>query len=292
MTEVRKKPRASRTHNLVRTGWLSNQHGAWAMMVVPLLVGSILGGFSWPQALLTFAWLNAFFFFNALGLAMKISSSMRARSKGAPLTAAQKASVLRRQKRYAPALITYGALAALGALALLVVRVQLLVWAPAFAILFGLAAWEVYCGRDRSFLARATAILASQMMTPIAFSLGTHPENWTRMWVATIILSLYFVGTIPYVKTLIRERGESSWLRLSIGYHAAVLATAVVLGALGVLTWWVSALWVLLLARAVAFPLWSAAIGKQLRPAVIGFAEMAVSVATVLTLVLPTALLL
>ena len=111
------------------------------------------------------------------------------------------------------------------------------------------------------------------------------------MWVATVILSLYFVGTIPYVKTLIRERGDVLWIRLSVGYHALVLVVAVVLGALGILSWWISALWLLLLIRAVAFPAWSTAIGKPLRPAVIGFAEIAVSVATVLALVLPTNLI-
>lgn len=107
------------------------------------------------------------------------------------------------------------------------------------------------------------------------------------MWAATVILSLYFVGTIPYVKTLIRERGEVLWIRVSVGYHALVLVVAVILGALGVLSWWISALWLLLLVRAAAFPAWSTAIGKPLRPAVIGFAEIAVSIATVLALVLP-----
>ena len=120
---------------LVRTGWVTNQHGAWAMMLVPILVGSTLGGFSWLQALLTFAWLNAFFFFNALGLWVKVSSSMRGRSAGKPLTVQQKSSVSGRQRRYLPALGTYGALAAVGALGLLVVHPWLVLWAPSFTIL-------------------------------------------------------------------------------------------------------------------------------------------------------------
>mgnify|MGYP002735542183 CR=1 FL=1 len=67
-------------HSLVRDGWITNQHGAWAMMLVPLLVGSLLGGPTWWQALLSFAWVVAFFFFNAFSMWVKVMARARARA--------------------------------------------------------------------------------------------------------------------------------------------------------------------------------------------------------------------
>ena len=283
-------PHGARVHALVRKGWLTNQHGAWAMMLVPILVGSILGGFTWPQALLTFAWLAAFFFFSALGLWIKVGASARKRFGGKPLDPKRKAAVARRQARYRSALITYASLAAVGALGLVLIKPDLVVWAPALAVCFGVAVWEMWRDADRSFLARASAVMASQLLTPIAFSLGSNPHDWARMWLATAVLTLYFVGTIPYVKTLIRERGSRAWIRGSIAYHGAVLTVAVVIASVGMLSWWIVALWVLLLVRSVAFPAWSNKLGKPLRPAIVGFTEFAVSTAVVLVLVLPATL--
>lgn len=283
-------PHGARVHALVRKGWLTNQHGAWAMMLVPILVGSILGGFTWPQAVLTFAWLAAFFYFSALGLWIKVAASARKRAGGEHLDPKRRAAVSRRQARYRNALITYASLAALGALVLVLIKPELLWWAPALAACFGVAVWEMWRDADRSFLARTSAVTASQLLTPIAFSLGSHPADWSRMWLATGVLTLYFVGTIPYVKTLIRERGSRTWIRGSIAYHGVVLAVAAAAAGFGVLSWWIVSLWALLLLRAVAFPAWSHKLGKPLRPAVVGFTEFAVSTAVVLVLVLPSTL--
>lgn len=286
-------------HRLAREGWLTNQHGAWAMMILPLLVGSILGGLSWRQLLLTVSWVLAFFFFNALGLWMKVGSSARRsarRRSPSPssgrvrLTPRQKESVRRRQRKYLAPLLTYAALATLGAIGLLILDPGLWVWAPGLAILFGLSVEEMYAGRDHSFLARASAILASQLLTPIAFSLGSHPADWQRVWIATAILTVYFVGTIPYVKTLIRERENPLWIRVSFTYHVVMVVAAIVLAGTGYLSWWIAGLFTVLVIRAVGFPLLSRHLGHPLRPAVIGFTEFAVSLLVVLTLTVPTTL--
>lgn len=263
-------------HDLVRTGWLSNQHGAWAMMIVPLFVGSYLGGFSWTQLLLTAAWFTAFFSFNALGLWMKLAAVARKRDN--PTV---RKNIARRQRVYLPAMLTYATIAAAGALILIILHPKLLMWAPAFAVLAGTAIWEMWRDRERSYLARASAILASGLLAPIAFQLGTDPVAWNKMWVAAVVAALYFLGTIPLVKTLIRERGDTKWLAFSFSYHAVVLVIATVLAALGLVTWWIPGLWLILLARAIAFPIISRQRGP-LKPAVIGFSEVFFSVLVVL----------
>lgn len=43
---------------------------------------------------------------------------------------------------------------------------------------------------------------------------------------AFLALVLYLVGTVLYVKTMIRERGDAGYRRLSVGFHAAALLAA------------------------------------------------------------------
>ena len=58
----------------------------------------------------------------------------------------------------------------------------------------------------------------------------------------------YFTGTVLYVKTMIRERGNASYRRASVTYH--VLA----LGAVAFLSIPIAAVFVLLLVRAAVLP--------------------------------------
>ena len=39
-----------------RKAWVPNQHGAWSMLVLPPIVGWVVGGFSWVNLLLLPAW--------------------------------------------------------------------------------------------------------------------------------------------------------------------------------------------------------------------------------------------
>ncbi len=275
---------SKKMRKLVRNGWLSDQHGAWAMIIVPLLVGSAMGGWAWPQLILSFAWLMALLFFNAFGLWIK------ARGKKAPTTDAARARIRRRQSRYVPALLTYGGLAGAGALYLVFLQPSLLWWVFPLAVVFPVALWEMWVGRDRSMLARGSAIVASSFMTPIAFSLGAAPTNWLRVWIATAYLVLYFLGTVPLVKAMIRERNNPIWRHSCTAYHLIGLAILAGLAGFSLLSWWLVAAWVVLAVRAYIFPFLAAKRPQGLRPATFGFTEFAVSLMVVLVLLLPSTL--
>lgn len=73
---------------------------------------------------------------------------------------------------------------------------------------------------------------------------------------------LYFVGTIFYVKTMIRERGKNSWNALSVGYHMAISVFAAIYAPLVLFGY------LLLLVRAFVLP------QRTLRPAVVGVIEI------------------
>jgi hypothetical protein len=73
------------------------------------------------------------------------------------------------------------------------------------------------------------------------------PEPQQRLDVFVLCLA-YFLGTVVYVKTMIRERGNPTYRRWSIGYHLLALALAAWLGP------WTAALFGWLLVRAARLP--------------------------------------
>ncbi len=272
--------------SLVSRGWVTNQHGAWAMMLLPITVGSIRSGLSGMQLLLLLAWLSAFFFYGALTLWMKVYASNRKRGRARTKRSNHRSRLV----RYRPALLTFGTFAGVGAIALVLLRPELLWWAIPFAALFAVAAWEGIRGREKSIGSRTAAILAANLLTPIAYSLGTHPNSWPDAWIATATLTVYFLGTVPYVKTLLRERGKREWLGASLGYHGAIFVAATVLAGFRYVTWWIPGLAAVWLARAAVLPLISLHGNRPLRPAVVGVTEVGVSVLVALTLILPSTL--
>lgn len=178
------------------------------MLVVPVAVGSVLAGPTWRHALLLVVWLVAFLAYNAAGLWLKAS----------------------RRPRYLPPVRAYGvATVVLGGL-LLAVAPSLLWWAP---VLSPLLAVSLACSarrRDRSWLNDGVTVTAAMLMTVVAAGLGSPGPlpgaGDARTWAATGILAAYFLGTVPYVKSLIRDRGDRTVLAVSVGYHAALVVGA------------------------------------------------------------------
>lgn len=185
------------------------------MLVVPVVVGAVLAGVTWRHGLLLVAWLAAFLAFNATGLWLKAS----------------------RRARYWPPVRAYGLVtAALGG-ALVVSSPSLLWWAPVFLPLLAVSLWCSARRADRSWLNDVVTVVAAMLMTVVAYGLG-EPGPFPgaddpRAWAAAGLLDAYFLGTVPYVKSLIRDRGNRTVLTISIGYHLALGVAALVWAVLG-----------------------------------------------------------
>ena len=96
-----------RSHNIVKNGWVTDQHGSWAMGFVPLILGLWSApNLTWLHGMLCIAWTSGFFFF----------------------AVAEKWLKFRYKPRYRPALITYGAIAAIFSLILIIGAPHLLWW--------------------------------------------------------------------------------------------------------------------------------------------------------------------
>lgn len=182
-------------------GWVPDQHGAWAMLAVPLLIGVVASGGAWVHLPLTVLWFVGYFAFFAVGLWLKS----------------------RFKKRWYPPVRAYALASVPPAIIVLAMRPSLLVWLPAFLPLIGISLLCSYRRRDRSLLNDTVTVMAASLMLPVAFSAG-NGTLWPQIWLSTIIVFAYFVGTIFYVKTIIRERGSRAYQVASTGFHLAVPA--------------------------------------------------------------------
>jgi len=251
-----------------QTGWVPAQHGAWAMLVVPFVVGVALrahDGLALPWFLLPlFAfWMLGYFAFNAGSLWLK-------------------AHPARRRPLVTP-LVTYAAAsAAFGLLTLGAAGPGVLGWVPAYLVLLVPALLLAANRRERATLGGGLTTAAASLMAlvvrfpDVAGLLAWTPQARSATAAAALVFA-YFFGTVFYVKTNIRERGNPRFYALSVAWHVLALLAAAGL--------WAGALasvgWVGLFAAAAL----RAAVVPRLRPPVtplrIGLLEIALSVAIV-----------
>lgn len=260
------KPRARRRRP---PGWVPNQHGAWAMLVVPPIVGAARSGPTWSHLLLFAAWLSAYLAFYAVGLWLKSH----------------------RKPRYRPAALAYAASTAVLGVPLLISHPELLRWAVVFGPLLALSLGYSARRDDRALTNDLLTTAAASAMVVVAGSLGADAAApaplgafgpaWfpggadAELWSAALVLFVYFAGTAFYVKTMIRERGSRGWLVASIAWHVMTLGVTLLV--------WPGAAWLMgiTLVRAVVVPWrWPRATAAQ-----IGVGEVVVSVLLAVALV-------
>jgi hypothetical protein len=224
------------------------QHGAWAMLLVPWLTGVLIAGFQWVHLPLPGAWLTGYLLSYYVLQAVKTG----------------------RLSRFRPQLLLYGPVTAALGLLVVAARPPVLVYAPAYALLLAVNAHHARRRRERALLNDLASVVQSCLMVFVAATVAGVGIG--RAGPAFVAVLLYFTGTVLYVKTMIRERGSTSYYRASVAYHVVALGVA------AVLTVPIAAVFGLLLARAAVLPRF------RLAPKHVGIAEIVAS-----TLVLVTA---
>ena len=239
-----------------RTLWFPHQHGAWAMLAVPLLLGIAATAPSpWHLAL----------------VAAAVAGYLAAATAQAWLRA-------RRRPSFVPSLALYGVVfAALGALLVLAFPALLL------AVVVVVPAGALVVGGARPGTPRDLANSLAQ--TAIALVLAPAAAHLSGAWEAdpvlraTLVAAGYLGGTVLVVRSVIRERGNRGFTALSVGFHAALVVLAAVF-----LPWPYAALAAGLTARAIALPLLErrrAGTARPLRPIHVGLVEIVASTALV-----------
>src|SRR5699024_42921 len=147
-----------------RPGWVPNQHGAWAMIIVPVLSGVWLSGPSWRQIPLLALWWVGYFAFFATGLWLRS----------------------RRKSRYLPPVRAYGLAMVPFAIVLVVTTPPLVVWALPFAPLIATTLWCSKHRKDRSMLHDVVTVVGAGLMTAVAYDAGVNGAGgvWGTGWMA------------------------------------------------------------------------------------------------------------
>ncbi|MDO5721898.1 MAG: YwiC-like family protein [Actinomycetaceae bacterium] len=248
-------------------GWVPDEHGSWAMGFLPLIAGLVINPRTWLTLVLALAWTAGFFLF----------------------AVAHKWLKFRFKPRYRPALYTYLALTSIATVILLAANPTLLWWAPVFLPLIAVSAHRAWARRERELTSRVVAIVASCLMVPVTASVTSTTPWFTpplpaHSWLMAGLIALYFITTVPYVKTLIRERKSLGWLVGSVLVHALALAVVIILAVSQMVGWAHVVVWFVVLVRAVVMPLAARRRGKPWRPAVVGIGEIILTLLVALTL--------
>lgn len=233
--------------------WIPDQHGAWVMVFLPFTLGVIIARPHLIHLPLLIAWLVGYFCFFAASLWIKARPNRKA--------------------QYLPALITYASISAVAVLITVWLSPQLMWFGILFAPLVVVAAWEAIKHRPRSLISGLATVLASALMLPVTVA-AAGADPWS-VWARTLLVALYFCGTIPYVKTLIRNRQDPAWLQGSVGFHAVAVFIVAKLAWNQLVSWWALPLFLAYGLRAW----WIPTMNRKWRPKQIGIGEMFASAA-------------
>ncbi len=230
------------------------QHGAWAFLIVPLILGALLGAGTWLGLVFAVTWVAAYpvSYFGGRGLLMRIRRGQFTTKTKAEFRAA----------------VPWAVVAAVGAVVLIVARPWIVVPGVVVGVIWMASLWLTWIGRERGLtndlLLTALASIATPFMWAVANDVTALDAVPPGIWQAAAVSLLFFVGSVLHVKSLIRGARDARWHWASVAFHvvALVLATA--------MTWWLAAPFLVALARTVAMP-------KGLTPKQIGLTEAAVT---------------
>ncbi len=243
---------AGSTRATSRALWFPRQHGAWAMLAVPLLLGVAATAPSGWHLVLAAAAVAGY------------------------LTAATAQAWLRARRRpsFVPSLVTYGAVFAVTGITLLAafpaLALAAVVVIPAGALVVGGA--RPGTPRDLANSLGQTAIALVLVPAAAVVSGAWETEAVVR---ATFLAAGYLVGTVLVVRSVIRQRGDRGFAALSVGFHAALVVAAAAM-----LAWPYVVYFAGLTGRAVALPLVErrrAGTARPLRPVHVGIVEIVAS---------------
>lgn len=231
------------------------QHGAWAFLIVPLVLGALLGAGTWLGLVFAVTWVAAYpvSYFGGRGLLMRI----------------RRGSFTTKTKAEFRASVPWAIVAGLGAVTLIVARPWIVVPGIAVGVIWSISLWLTWIGRERGITNDLLLTVLASIATPFMWAIANDQPNLaaipTGVWQAAVVSLLFFIGSVLHVKSLIRGARDARWHWASVAFHVLALVAA------SALTWWLTAPFAVALARTVAMP-------KGLTPKQIGLTEAAVTV--------------
>ncbi|BCU82748.1 membrane protein [Polycladomyces abyssicola] len=185
---------------------IPHEHGGWVMLTAPFLLGTLLGQ-PRPEHLLLF---SAWFFFYLASYAVT-------------------QWVKRKEKRYLVWGSAYWLIGFLSVLLPLWKEPVLWLFAPLFCTVYAINLYFVTRRRERAMLNDICAILGFAAGGVAAYVFGTGKWDATAFWLFFYTV-LYFVGTVFFVKSVIRERKNPHWMKYAKLYSSLSVLMPLILG--------------------------------------------------------------
>ena len=240
-----------------RSLWFPHQHGAWAMLAVPLLLGVAASRPDPWQVVLA---------------AAAVAGYLASATWQAWMRARRRPSLLFSLRVYGGAFATLAAVIVVTHPPVAVAAV-VVVPAAAFAIL------GARPGARREIGDTLAQVVEALILTPVAAYLSGAPDPPT-VAVYTAISAAYLVATVLVVRSVLRQRGNTTFAVGSVAYHVGLVVFAAV---------WLPTAYAVIAAgmtvRAIGLPLVQrrfAGTSTPLRPVHVGAVEAVAALAVVL----------
>ena len=184
------------------------QHGAWAFLIVPLLLTALLGATSWLALVFAVTWICAYptSYYGSRAVFIRIRRGQWSRLAKAARSAA----------------LPWLAVTIVGSAVLIVFRPVLILAGLVVLALWSVSVWLAWIGRERGITNDLVLVVIAAVAVPLMWLVG-HDTIELRIWVAAFACAVFFTGSVLHVKSLIREADDARWHVASIGYHFIAL---------------------------------------------------------------------
>ncbi|QUR94029.1 YwiC-like family protein [Macrococcoides canis] len=221
-----------------------NQHGAWAMIIMPVLFGMFATKFNVFQLFFFIGWFMTFFFADHLLFYVKQR---------------------KKQIGYLKCAMLFLLLSAVCFIPVIIYEFKVLMFFLAM-IPFGIINYFFAKARnERHIVNDFSAVMIFSIAGVLTYYIASHQFEWPMIYVFGLSVA-YFVGTVFYVKTMIREKKNIRYRDMSYGYHILLVIGSFLVHPILCIAFIPS------LVRAIVL------YGKKLKPIHIGLLEIANSV--------------
>jgi hypothetical protein len=237
-------------------GLFPPQHGAWAFLGLPVVLGSSESGWSWLLVPLTLAWVAAY------PVSWAVTGLLSAR----------------RPQRFRRPFVVWSSVMVPPLLLVLAMRPWLVWVGLAYAVLFAVNLHYARAHDERALANDLVFIGECALVVPVTVAVVGGARDWTvptgvltaEVAVLTAVCALTLLGSTLHVKSLLRERRDPRYLRASRACALGCVPVAALAAyPLEDRAAWLALPFAALALRALLVP------GREWRPGVIGMVELA-----------------
>lgn len=183
------------------------QHGAWAMLSIPFLLGVFKGEPVWSHILLFLAWVFLYVSSYLLSLVMKGKKT----------------------RYYWKWFFIYAIPALLLLIYPIFYNIRIILFGVAMVPFFLTTLYYSKIKKDRALINDIVAIIIFCIGALTSYYYSTATLDRTA-WLIFLYNFLYFLGTVFYVKTMIRERKNIRYKYVSWSYHIGLVLIFAIIG--------------------------------------------------------------